>query len=577
MNYPTQKKQNMAKKKKHFSYKIELPGLLSELNRVYNDIKDNGLRDNTVEQYEEDFGKIRKIFNIGNEAVAILSLIARYRRNNTVSEFQIAEFLGCSDFEMMEFEHVINDLIDREIISAEDGEMGSGYYITKNAFGCIRQNKEYESPKVSDLTPDEFFSALRVLFRTRRNSDAYSKERLLDKIFRMVSLNPQLVISGKLEEMKSRSDIADDDILAFVYICHRYVSHGQRNVPVRIVMDILDAKRIDDPIDISLVSRIYSGGTSVLHREGLVKAGEAEFFVDTDTLSLTEKAVRQFLKGVTQLSRKEEPVAKCSNVIENAQITPKQLFYNPVEQAQMDRLASLLDRDNFENICKRLESKGMRKGFAVLFSGGAGCGKTAGVLELARRSGRDIFKVDMSQIKNKYVGESEKNIQAVFDSYRDFCNSRPLAPILLFNEADAIFMKRLTSVGASADQMMNSIQNICLDAIENLEGILVATTNLSENFCDDAFLRRFIYKINFTTPDAEVRGRIWKSMLPSLDDADAALLGSRYNFSGGNIENVVRKASVEYILAGKEANLGAVLAFCDEEQGPRSSRKRIGF
>ena len=121
---------------------------------------------------------------------------------------------------------------------------------------------------------------------------------------------------------------------------------------------------------------------------------------------------------------------------------------------------------------------------------------------------------------------------------------KQIAPILLFNEADAIFMKRLTSVGASADQMMNSIQNICLDAIENLEGILVATTNLSENFCDAA---------------------------------DAALLGSRYNFSGGNIENVVRKASVEYILAGKEANLGAVLAFCDEEQGPRSSRKRIGF
>ena len=60
-------------------------------------------------------------------------------------------------------------------------------------------------------------------------------------------------------------------------------------------------------------------------------------------------------------------------------------------------------------------------------------------------------------------------------------------------------------------------------------------------------------------------------------EAEAALLGSRYNFSGGNIENVVRKASVEYILAGKEANLGAVLAFCDEEQGPRSSRKRIGF
>ena len=244
----------------------------------------------------------------------------------------------------------------------------------------------------------------------------------------------------------------------------------------------------------------------------------------------------------------------------------------------MARLADLLDPANFKGVQQRLQEMGMRKGFAVLFSGGAGCGKTAGVYELARRTGRDVFAVDMSQLKSKWVGDSEKIVKGVFDLYRAMCRKKEIAPILLFNEADAIFSKRMENPRDSVDQMMNAIQNICLDAIENLDGILIATTNLAGNFCDEAFARRFIFKVEFSTPEAETRSKIWKSMVNTLSDEDAAELGDSYVFSGGNIENIARKSAVGYVLSGKKADIGELRKYCDEEMlSSQRQTRRIGL
>ena len=136
----------------------------------------------------------------------------------------------------------------------------------------------------------------------------------------------------------------------------------------------------------------------------------------------------------------------------------------------------------------------MRKGFACLFYGAPGTGKTETVLQLARKTGRALMQVNISTIKDKYVGESEKNIKNLFDRYRQLVESEPIAPILFFNEADAIFNKRSENTERADDKMENARQNIFLQGMETLEGILIATTNLTSNL-DSAFERRFIYKV----------------------------------------------------------------------------------
>ena len=200
-------------------------------------------------------------------------------------------------------------------------------------------------------------------------------------------------------------------------------------------------------------------------------------------------------------------------------------------------------------------------------------------MQLAKKTGRDIFCIDMSKLKSKWVGESEKCVKGVFNTYRQLCKSKKTKPILFFNEADAIFGKRMENVESSAAQMLNTLQNIILQEMETLDGIMICTTNLHGNL-DPAFERRFIYKIALEKPDENVRGKIWKSMLKGLEESDYSTLASRFQFSGGQIENVVRKSTVDYILSGEKTSLETVCKFCEEETFKSKDElrtKRIGF
>jgi len=114
--------------------------------------------------------------------------------------------------------------------------------------------------------------------------------------------------------------------------------------------------------------------------------------------------------------------------------------------------------------------------------------------------------------------------------------------------------------------------------MEDLEGILIATTNLTCNL-DDAFERRFLFKIEFQKPDTEVKAKLWLSMLgEGITEDDAHRLAARYDFSGGQIENIARKRTIEYILSGKKADIDEIDEFCKNELlNKKKGYKPIGF
>ena len=175
------------------------------------------------------------------------------------------------------------------------------------------------------------------------------------------------------------------------------------------------------------------------------------------------------------------------------------------------------------------------------------------------------------------MGESEQNMKKLFDRYRNICKDSPLAPILLFNEADAILGVRMEGATRAVDKMENSIQNIILQEMESLEGIMIATTNLTGNL-DKAFERRFLYKIRFDRPTEDARTQIWQSMLPPLTENDARVLASRFDLSGGEIENITRKYTVNAILSGQESiDLRLIMEICQNEHISNSVKTKIGF
>jgi len=125
--------------------------------------------------------------------------------------------------------------------------------------------------------------------------------------------------------------------------------------------------------------------------------------------------------------------------------------------------------------------------------------------------------------------------------------------------------------------MENAMQNIILQEMENLNGIMIATTNLTDNL-DKAFERRFLYKMEFPKPTPNERVHIWQSMLPELSDDNAMVLAKKYDFSGGQIENITRKHIVDCILNGEdELNMNTIYDACSSELIRSKNNKHIGF
>ncbi len=282
------------------------------------------------------------------------------------------------------------------------------------------------------------------------------------------------------------------------------------------------------------------------------------------------------LGGVRKKSARESVSA--SGKIRCGDIVKKDLFYNPSDEKQIMELSALLTEERYSTVRRKMKEKGLRNAFTCIFYGAPGTGKTETVYQIARLTGRDIFQVDVSLIKSCWVGESEKMIKEVFDKYRQVVGEDGRKPILLFNEADAILGIRPEGASRAVDKMENSIQNIILQEMENLDGILIATTNLTQNL-DKAFERRFLYKVRFTRPTQETKALIWMSMIPELSSEEALSLAGKFDFSGGQIENVTRKRTARAILSGSDPTFEDILDFCREENlySCEAPAPRIGF
>ena len=146
----------------------------------------------------------------------------------------------------------------------------------------------------------------------------------------------------------------------------------------------------------------------------------------------------------------------------------------------------------------------------------------------------------------------------------------------MFNEADALISKRKDVSDGNSAQTENAIQNILLEHLERLDGILIATTNLCENM-DKAFERRFLFKIKYEKPTLDVRSKIWQSKMPELPLTEAKRLADQFDFSGGEIDNVVRKCEMSEVIKGTRPSYEEVVDLCKNERLEKEGARSIGF
>ena len=255
---------------------------------------------------------------------------------------------------------------------------------------------------------------------------------------------------------------------------------------------------------------------------------------------------------------------------------------NPKTRETLETLMKQLDKE----VVNRLHSWGIkdkRRGIdaRIIFYGAPGTGKTMTAYSLAKSLKRQVLSFDCSKILSMYVGESEKNVRKIFDTYKDLTQKTKTEPILFLDEADQFLGSRSSGVTTGADQMHNQMQNIFLEQIEAFEGVLIATTNLLENI-DTAFSRRFNYKIEFKKPNQLQRKKLWELMLPKNaeyeEDFNLDVL-SEYQLTGGQINLVIKNTA--YHVAVREVPLFKVEDFISEidkeKQGSFDSEKSMGF
>ena len=486
--------------------------------------------------------------------------------DNTDSRYvyikDLSKHLNCRKVRIMQYGDSINELEKKRLVRCYRGDNTPGYRIPKEVTAALTNGTNIEPRKFNNLTQDEFFELLSELFEEKAENELLFTD-LRNELFSLVDVNPQLEIARKIK----KEIYSDENGILLLYFCHLFVNEYDDRVGFH------DFDSVFDKSPLRNIKRSFRDADNELVIDGCIENCKDDGFLDANYYKLTDKAKRELI-GEDILKNREAKLDK--KFIFHSTIKNKELFFDTYERTQIDKLTDLLQPENFASVQKRLSENGMRNGFACLFYGAPGTEKTETVYQLARQTGRNILPVNVSEIKSMWVGETEKNIKSLFDEYRANVSASEIAPILLFNEADAVLGTRMETL-RSVDKMENAMQNIILQEMENLNGIMIATTNLTKNL-DKAFERRFIYKIEFLKPSLHAKKQIWKTMLSNLSDIEAEELALQYDLSGGQIENIVRKSTVEYILAGALPSLETLHGFCQNERlNNNDKRQKIGF
>jgi SpoVK/Ycf46/Vps4 family AAA+-type ATPase len=484
---------------------------------------------------------------------------------NQIMVSEIAESIKCSKIRIIKHINECEELEKKKLIRCRRDEDSISFRIPRDVRDSLRKFDEFRPEKKDNLSVFEFFTALEDLFSDRNNNEL-TFNALRTELLDLIHINMHLLFCKKIMSYKLREDY----LVLLILFCVLFSNDNDDNIGFHDLQFLFDNRS-----EASSVKKGLSDGSHTLVASKYVEFTNNNGFVNNESWKLSDMAKKELLSEIGVAGKNY-----LKNIIRHDAIQCKKMFYNEKESGEIQKLISLLKEENYSKVQDRLSGNGMRKGFACLFSGSPGTGKTETAYQIARETGRNIMMVDIADTKSCWFGESEKKIKEVFNTYRYAVENSEITPILLLNEADAVIGKRKefdSSNNHAVDQTENTIQNIILQEMENLSGILIATTNLTQNM-DKAFERRFLYKIEFSRPSLAARQSIWQSMMSSLAETDAEALASRFDLSGGQIENIARKAEVDTIINGSRPSTDILAQYCkDENQNNLKSEKTIGF
>lgn len=544
--------------------------VLETIEKIYQLSKDCKLESQFFVKVKPELQILSDYFKITPTQSLLVAMVLFLNLESEEAGFSsLSSHFNCNRFKLLEFRDDFEKLFLMDILTKNRMLENISYNLTNSYFlvnekitEAILRNepmpivakKEYKD--VIELLEAIYNLGQQVILKT------LSFPTLLTKTKKLVSTNLHFPLIRLIKEYR----LSPSDTFMFLHVIWGTLI-GEGSVRL---MDIAEILTTSPSLKFYFINKIITGENKLIRQNHLKIEGN--FFEhsylklsDASFSAIEEIGIKLFVNRINR-----------QGIIQPQDIYAKTLYFNELEQKQVDIIKTMIYENQFKKTQSCLQSKGFPPGVTILLHGLPGTGKTETVYQIAKDTHREIVKVDISNSKSAWFGESEKTIKNIFSNYKDYAKQSKRTPILLFNEADAILSKRKDSFISSVAQTENTIQNIILEELENFEGIFFATTNLVKNL-DSAFERRFLFKIEFQKPHISEKTKIWKSKLPMLSDIECETLATRFDFTGGQIDNIVKKTAIHEIIHGNSIDFEAIMDFCKSELLLPENSKNMGF
>jgi hypothetical protein len=513
------------------------------------------------EEFTEKLQSMADFFGVTTlDALLLVPFItARIRKNSAVERSEVIEWLRLELHDALMVTARLNALVVQGSLSRVhcDYHASDGYKLSNKAYQCLLENLVF----VGQNTPVK--KTVFTFLETCKNlidivdGESFGYEKLSEEIMNTIGDYKSVKQIERLKKLK----LNEKELITTIgCLCIQMLDDN----------DSVDVERVLRALCIpfrsvkKMVSQI-NDGDSTLIQQNILRHASGNFKTATK-MSLTDDFIFSFT-GIKK-KKKIRNFEMGSLLNESA---AQQLFYNHKEAKEIERLTQLLQEDMYKKVRTELSQQGNATGISVLLFGGPGTGKTSTALNIAAKTGRKIYKVDVEKVLSAYVGESEKNIISIFSSYEELLAAEAKAPILLLNECDGLLKKRVSGANGNSavSEMMNTMVTLLLDKLDSFDGILFATMN--QPVFDEAFDRRFLLKLELTPPDINARTNIIRNKFNDLSNKTIESMACDYNLTGGHISNIRKKLTMRTLLEPALSIDECAIELCEQEFVLRSN------
>jgi SpoVK/Ycf46/Vps4 family AAA+-type ATPase len=540
---------------------LERPSAFRALQYISEKSQKSGLSPDFMnnENVQTCFAEVRKVLPFNDDQIILFSIITAFSLGRGEVEMDaIGSKLDISPYRLFDMENELKCLVDKGYVLKKTERFNKriSYYVDKDLIKSIHDG-EPAIPKNYEEAND----GIELIHNLSKFTDEMGLA-LEDykSIIMNICLNNTCI--DIVKDMDKHHMNALERVLIFCAL--DYIMTYESDITLRSLIMLFDDKN-DAMFEIK--QYLYD------EENKLAKLKYIELqpsqFAQEDKIHLTDKALKAMLpkelKKIKPHASFDGKIDNCT-LIKSKDIFEKPLIYDEKTSGQIQMMSSMLSNKGLSKLQKNLEGEGLRKGVNVLLYGYPGMGKTETVLQICKKTNRNVLQVNISEMKSMWFGQSEKIVEQVFTQYNELMKSTQNTPVLLFNEADAILSKRRNLGNNSGiGQTENTLQNILLQAFENNEGIIICTTNMIDNL-DKAFARRFLYKIEFSKPDKETRTKLVRLKLGKyLTENECSTIAAEFNLTGGMLDNVITKIVAKKCLYGETATVDDIREFCRQD------------